>query len=83
MGQISVKIPTAAGSVLSDIQHSRVSDDVVYDVVSALHDQRAALEGIYSAEDREVRFAVESGVPFHAGAERFYREIGMWPPQAQ
>lgn len=62
---------------------SEVSDDVVYRVVKALHEGQEALEGIYSAENRRVRFAVESGVPFHAGAERFYREIGMWPPQAQ
>ena len=61
--------------------NSKMSDDVVYNVVKALYENSDALEIAYQTEGKKVRFAVESGIPFHPGAERFYREVGLWPPQ--
>jgi len=60
---------------------AKVPDDVVYKVVKALHEKAGELEQLYSADKRKVRFAVESGVPFHPGAERLYKEVGLWPPK--
>ncbi|MEX0730568.1 MAG: TAXI family TRAP transporter solute-binding subunit [Aquisalimonadaceae bacterium] len=78
------------GEVVNNISYdfalftsARVPDELVYDVVKALHAKADALVALYRAEGREVKFAVESGVPFHAGAEKFYREVGMWPPKKQ
>lgn len=62
---------------------TKVPDDVVYQVVKTMHQHADELLKLYPNEGRKVRFAVESGVPFHPGAERFYREIGMWPPAKQ
>ncbi|HVL58679.1 MAG TPA: TAXI family TRAP transporter solute-binding subunit [Burkholderiaceae bacterium] len=59
---------------------AKTPDDVVYNVVKALHTRAKDLEQLYSADKRKVRFAVESGIPFHPGAERLYKEVGLWPP---
>ncbi len=59
---------------------TKVPEDVVYNVVKALHGRAKDLEQLYSADRRKVRFAVESGIPFHAGAERLFKEVGLWPP---
>lgn len=61
--------------------HAKMSDEAVYKVVKAMHSEAQMLAKLYPAEGREVRFAVESGIPFHPGAERFYREVGLWPPK--
>jgi len=62
------------------ISNSKVSDDVVYRVVKALHDNKNDLVATFPpfrlfAPDKMAKQV--AGVPLHAGAARFYREIGL------
>lgn len=82
--------------VIGDFVQKSVPDDVVYKVVKAIWDNRSSLvaplatlkEGKF---DDMVGNAVKFGlkVPFHAGAVKFYREIGqtipseLIPPEAK
>lgn len=58
-----------------------VPDDVVYMLLKSLDENRADLGAIVSAlkDVSAERFATDVGVPYHAGAERYYREIGILP----
>ncbi len=59
-----------------------VSDDVVYTVAKTLHDNKAALAaifkpfGLFRPEHMSV---VVKHVPFHPGALKYYKEIGIAP----
>lgn len=89
-GYVSTDTHPRTGEVVKNISYdfalftsARVPEEMVYEVVQAIHGSADELLAVYPAEGREVKFAVESGVPFHAGAEKFYREVGMWPPKQQ
>ncbi|MBL26007.1 MAG: C4-dicarboxylate ABC transporter substrate-binding protein [Rhodospirillaceae bacterium] len=58
-----------------------IPDEVVYTLVKSLDEHRADLGAIVSAmKDVSVEtFATDVGVPFHPGAERYYREVGVLP----
>ncbi|NIR29567.1 MAG: TAXI family TRAP transporter solute-binding subunit [Gammaproteobacteria bacterium] len=61
-----------------------VPDEAVYELVKAVHQNQKALaaaHGIYNRFD-PARMALEVGVPYHPGAEKYYREVGIWPPKA-
>lgn len=58
---------------------SSVPDDTVYDLVRALHDNKAALEassGSFSGFD-PAAMNTDIGVPFHPGALKYFAETGM------
>ncbi len=58
--------------------------DTVYSVARTLWENRAKVVEKHAA-GRAIRAEVvvrDTGTPFHAGAERFYREIGIWPAAA-
>jgi len=57
---------------------THVPDDVVYKVVKALHQNPEPVEAIYK---KKLRYAVEVGVPYHPGAIKYYKEVGLWPPK--
>jgi TRAP transporter TAXI family solute receptor len=73
--------------VIGDFVVKKIPDDVVYKIVKAIWDNRAALiaplptlkQGKF---DDMVGNAVNFGlkVPFHAGAVKFYREVGQKIP---
>lgn len=60
-----------------------IADELVYKIAKALHANKAELakstpilggfDPTYMAEAHEV--------PYHLGVEKFYREIGQWPPR--
>jgi hypothetical protein len=57
-------------------------DDVVYNVVKAMHDSKDELvkgQPVFKEFDPK-RMTEEIGVPWHPGALKFYKEIGQWPP---
>ncbi|MCZ6605870.1 MAG: TAXI family TRAP transporter solute-binding subunit [Alphaproteobacteria bacterium] len=66
------------------LTNGTVDDDTVYAVVKAIHDNPGALGEAFPAlrlfnpDGMTKNFP---GVSYHAGAERFYREVNQWPPQ--
>lgn len=63
--------------------NSAVPDDLVYRVAKMLHENRDALVAITPVLSRfdPKRMTEKVDAEFHAGAIRFYREIGQWPPR--
>lgn len=55
-------------------------DDVVYQAVKAIHEKEQDLlaVGPYWDGFDKMAMAKDVGVPYHPGAIRFYREIGIW-----
>lgn len=82
-GIAGIKDPvTLMGYEYAILAHKDVSDEVVYQLVEALYNGKQGLvdsHGIFNSFDPD-RMAVDVDVPFHEGAERFYREVGQWPP---
>ncbi len=65
------------------VTSSNVSDDIVYKTVKALYTNKdllaAASASLKSFDPKAM--AEKSEVPFHPGAEKFYKEVGEWPPK--
>jgi TRAP transporter TAXI family solute receptor len=64
--------------------NKKVPDDVVYQVTKTLHDNKAALVAIFKPfglfqPDHMAK--VIKDVPFHPGALKYYKEIGIAPKQ--
>jgi TRAP transporter TAXI family solute receptor len=62
------------------ITNAKTSDDIVYRVVKALHDNKADLVATFPPfalfQPQNMAKSIE-GVPFHPGAEKYYRETGL------
>jgi uncharacterized protein len=66
------------------IAHPDVSEDVVYQLAKALHENKAALVAGHPSFNALVPDALASqqpGVSYHPGAIRFYKEAGIWPAE--
>lgn len=65
------------------VSSTHVSADVVYKTVKAIHENKAMLlassPAMRSFDPNEM--SEKSSVPYHPGAEKFYKEIGQWPPK--
>lgn len=64
------------------VAHSDVSDDVVYELTKAFFANVKKFHAVHaSAKEYHVDNSLEPpSVPFHAGAIRYYKEIGRWTP---
>jgi uncharacterized protein len=62
---------------------AHVSDDAAYKITKMLYENQADLAKIAKAFSRYKpdELARDRGVPFHPGAEKFYKEKGLWPPK--
>lgn len=63
---------------------TKTPDDVVYKVVKTMHDNAAELGKIFpplQLFDPKGMAQEVSGVDYHPGAVKFYKEIGQWPPK--
>lgn len=63
--------------------HSKMPEDLVYDIVKTLHGNKEALVAghpVFRGFDAK-EMTEEIGVPWHPGAIKFYKEIGQWPPK--
>jgi uncharacterized protein len=62
--------------------HQKMSDDVVYQVTKALHDNKAALAQVFppfNLLDPSKMAKPVQGMQFHPGASKYYREAGLLP----
>jgi TRAP transporter TAXI family solute receptor len=64
--------------------HAKMPDDVVYNVVKAIH---AGKEDMIKGHPifrtfNPAQMNEEIGVPWHPGAVKFYQEIKQWPPKS-
>ena len=62
------------------ITNAKVKDDVVYRTVKGLHDSKQDLAATFppfALFDPQNMAKPLQGVPFHAGAEKYYREAGL------
>ena len=62
------------------ITHAGVDEDIVYRVTKTIYENRDKVVKIHPAgkainEKNAVR---QTGTPFHPGAIKFYKEIGIW-----
>ena len=63
------------------LTHAGADEQLVHDVVAALHANRAALieaHGSFRRFDPDAMATQVDGATFHPGAIRFYREAGLW-----
>ena len=63
---------------------TKTPDDVVYNVVKAIHDNAAELGKVFPPLrliDKDAMAQEVHGAEYHAGAIKFYKEIGQWPPK--
>jgi TRAP transporter TAXI family solute receptor len=60
---------------------TQISDDAAYKIAKVLHDSQDKLAGIAKTFARydKAKLASDRGVPFHPGAIKYYKEIGIWP----
>lgn len=65
------------------VSSTHTSADVVYKALKAIHENRAMLVSASPAMNSFDASAMseESVVPYHPGAEKFYKEVGQWPPK--
>lgn len=63
------------------IAHQSLDDETVYQFTKLLWENRekVATKNRAAAGIKPETAAQNNGVPYHPGAEKFYREIGIWP----
>ena len=64
---------------------TKTPDDVVYKIAKGLHDHAAEMGKIFPPLrllDTGAMAQPISGVKYHDGAIKYYKEIGQWPPKA-
>jgi TRAP transporter TAXI family solute receptor len=63
------------------ITHANVDEELIYQLTKTIWENRAELAEKHRAcrSINEQNAARYTGVPFHPGAERFYRQVGIWP----
>ncbi len=63
------------------ITHKSVDEQMVYDFVKLVYEQRAAIAERHRAASNigPETVAAPNGIDYHPGAERYFREAGIWP----
>jgi len=58
-----------------------VSDDAVYKVTKAMYENESQLHGLGPlwSSHKSVTMSKNQDMPYHPGAEKFYKEVGAWP----
>jgi len=74
------RLMVASGFLLSS---KHVPDEVVYKATKAIHENKPMLEAStqYMKTFEPSMMAEANTVPYHLGAEKFYKEAGLWPPK--
>jgi len=66
------------------VTQAGVSDDLIYKVTKALYENKEALVSTFKplsgfSQDKMAKKGKQ--IPYHAGAIKFYKEQGLWPPK--
>ena len=63
------------------IAYADADEELIYQITKTMWENRQSIAGKHPAGRaiNEANAARNTGTPFHPGAERFYREIGIWP----
>ena len=82
-GLVGIDKPTPVIANDMDVfTNKNVKDEVIYNVVKALHDNKAMLVSVFKPfvlfEPKRMAGVIK-GVPFHPGALKYYKEIGIAP----
>ena len=79
-----IHVPTRL-FVYSDflVVNKNVPDELVYKTLKAIHESKAQLMATSAPMKgfNPKMMAEANPVPYHPGAEKFYKEIGQWPPK--
>ena len=62
--------------------HKGMSDEVVYKVTKVMHTQAEKLKGggpLWRTYTADANLAKQHGLPYHPAAEKYYKEVGLWP----
>lgn len=62
----------------------KVPDEIVYQVVKAVYENKKGLVATFrpfALLSPEKMAKPSEGVPFHLGAVKFFKEVGLWPPK--
>lgn len=84
LGILKEKVPTIGARVLVYV-YADIADDVVYNLMRALHDHNDELKAGYAraAQYRLDNIPWETEIPFHPGAIKFYKDSGIWDAKAK
>jgi TRAP-type uncharacterized transport system substrate-binding protein len=65
------------------VANAKVPDDVIYNLVKMLHESKEDLVKVAPVVGRfDPKGMTEAtNAPWHAGAMKFYAEVGQWPPK--
>jgi TRAP transporter TAXI family solute receptor len=79
--KLSQDVPVVAVAVVLVVSES-MPETLAHDITKVLFDEQPALAAIHpQASELALSMATKgAAVPFHPGAERFYRERGAWTP---
>ena len=75
-----IRLMVASGFLVTS---THVPDDVVYKATKAIYENKPMLEAStqYMKSFEPGMMAEANVVPYHPGAEKFYKEVGLWPPK--
>jgi len=67
------------------ITHANVDEQLVYQLTKTIWENRGDIANQHRAAKsiNEKNAARNTGIPFHDGAVRFYKEIGIWPADSK
>ena len=71
------------GYFVTIVANKTVDDELVYRLVKTAHANKPYMVKSLRplARFNPNRMAVESGLPYHPGAAKFFKEVNQWPPQ--
>ncbi len=81
-GPTGVKVPTTVMAYDYMLWAGKdVSDDIVYNVTKAMHENEAEFKslGPLWRSHSSAGMPKDQGMPYHPGAIKFYKEAGIWP----
>jgi hypothetical protein len=84
LGILKEETPALAFRVML-LSHVDMADDIVYNLLKSLHDHTDELKAGYplAAQYSMDEIPWETKIPFHPGAIKFYKDIGIWDARAE